>query len=134
GPPYATTEVGKAPTVVMRQNRWPIMWMVASGILFACSLAFAEGLTPAQIARRTIPSVVTVRVPAGLGSGFVAGNGMVVTNLHVLGEAHEATVVLSDGRELQPEVMAVDEGHDLLVLKVSARGLKPLPLGDARKV
>jgi serine protease Do len=118
----------------MRQNRWPIIWMLASGVLFACSLAFADGLTPAQIARRTIPSVVTVRVPAGLGSGFVAGNGLVVTNLHVLGQAREATVVLADGRELQPEVLAADEGHDLLVLKVAARGLRPLPLGDARKV
>src|SRR5690242_3683129 len=103
----------------MLRNRWPLVLMAASGMLFTWSLALGDKLTPAQIAKRTIPSVVTVRVPTGLGSGFVVGDGLVVTNLHVIGSAQEASVVLADGRELQqPEVLAADEAHDLVVLKV----------------
>src|SRR5690348_17225534 len=119
----------------MLRKHWPVIWMAAAGMLFAWSLASADKLTPAQIAKRTIPSVVTVRVPTGLGSGFVVADGLVVTNLHVIGTAQEASVVLADGRELQqPEVLAADEAHDLVVLKVPTRGLRPLPLGDTRAV
>jgi serine protease Do len=115
--------------------RWPLVLLAAAGMVFAWSLASAEGLTPAQIAERTIPSVVLVRVPGGLGSGFVVGDGLVVTNLHVLGRAREATVVLADGRELaHPEVMAADESHDLVLLRVPAKGVRPLVLGDASQV
>jgi serine protease Do len=121
-------------------TRW--LWLVAAtaAATFAWNLAYAEGtlssaLTPAQIAERTIPSVVLIRVPGGLGSGFIAGDGRVVTNLHVLGGAREATVVLADGRELKnPELLAADEQHDLLVLRVSAANLKALPLGDSSRV
>jgi S1-C subfamily serine protease len=123
-------------------NRWPLILLAASGMVFAWSLAFAEGarvsersFSPAEIAERTIPSVVLVKVPGALGSGFVVGDGLVVTNLHVIGTSREATVVLADGRELkQPEVLDADEGHDLVVLKVPAKGLKPLTMGDASRV
>jgi hypothetical protein len=123
-------------------SRWPLIVLAVSGVVFAWSLAFAEedrvserSFTPAQIAERTIPSVVLVKVPGALGSGFVVGDGLVVTNLHVIGSSREATVVLADGRELkQPEVLDADDGHDLVVLKVPVKGLKPLMMGDASRV
>jgi hypothetical protein len=75
-------------------------------------------------------------VPGALGSGFVvSADGRIVTNLHVIDGAREATIVLADGRELtHPDVMAVDEKRDLVVLRVAAKGLKPLPLGDSSRV
>ncbi len=119
-------------------SRWPLVVALLAASLFAWNLAHGDDapLTPAQIAERTIPSVVLIRVPGGLGSGFiVSADGRVVTNLHVIGSAREATVVLADGRELgHPDVMAVDEKRDLIVLRVAADRLRPLPLGDSSRV
>jgi len=61
-----------------------------------------------------------------LGSGvIVSSDGLVVTNAHVIKGAEEITVVLSDRRELQAELLLLDEKTDLAVLKVAAG--KPLP-------
>ncbi len=93
----------------------------------------AAGLTPAQIARTAIPSVVLIRTPTGLGSGFVAAaGGKIVTNFHVVRGATQASVVTSDGKEYKDiEVLSVDEPRDLVVLRTAARGLTPLTLGDS---
>ena len=90
-------------------------------------------LTPAQIAQAAIPSVVLIRTPTGLGSGFVAAkNGKIVTNFHVIRNAAHAVVVTSDGAEHKDvEVIALDETRDLVVLRINAPGLKPLTLGDS---
>jgi hypothetical protein len=93
-------------------------------------------MTPAQIAEHTLPSVVLIRTPGGLGTGFVVrADGRVATNLHVIGDSREATVVLADKRELPVEaVVAVDPDHDLIVLHVAAKDLVPLRLGDSEHV
>ncbi len=104
-----------------------------SGILLAGA---ARALTPAEIAERAKPSVVLIRTPSGLGTGFVVSkDGRIATNLHVIGAAQEATVVLADKREFKDvEVMAVDDKHDLIVLRIGAKNLQPLRLGDSSKV
>lgn len=121
-----------------REPRWPVVLALLSASLYAWNLAHGQEppLTPAQIAERTIPSVVLIRAAGALGSGFVvAADGRIATNLHVIGGARDATVVLADGRELaHPEVMAVDDKRDLIVLRVAAKGLRPLPLGDSSRV
>jgi len=93
----------------------------------------AAEMTPAQIAEAATPSVVLIRVPNGLGSGFVVSDdGRIVTNIHVIRDAKQATVVAADGREFKDvEVMAVDPAQDLAVLRIGAHGLKPLALGDS---
>ncbi len=114
-----------------------------TGILLASTIAHGAPptpvtltLTPAQIAERAIPSVVLVKTAAGLGTGFVVGrDGRIATNVHVIGGASEATVVLADGREFKDvEVMATDDSHDLIVLRIGAKNLIPLTLGDSSKV
>jgi serine protease Do len=106
------------------------MWVLAAG-LFAASPAIA--LTPAEIAETATPSVVLIRLPNGLGTGFVVSDdGRIVTNVHVIRGASTATVVTSSGDEIADvELMATDEAHDLAVLRVHAKGLKALPLGDS---
>jgi S1-C subfamily serine protease len=96
----------------------------------------AASLTPAQIAEKAIPSVVLIRIPTGLGSGFVvAADGRIVTNLHVIAQARSATVVLSDGREFSDvQVMGADYRHDLALLRIGAKGLAPIALGDSARV
>jgi hypothetical protein len=110
-----------------------------TGIVLASSLAHgpsAHALTPAEIADRAKPSVVVIKTASGLGTGFVVSrDGKIATNLHVIGSAQEATVVLADKREFKDvEVMAVDDQHDLIVLRIGAKNLIPLPLGDSAKV
>jgi serine protease Do len=96
----------------------------------------ATTLTPTQIASRSRGSVVLLRLPSGLGSGFVIDkSGRIATNLHVLGEGGALTALLPDGREVSDiEVLATDGNHDLAVLRVRARDLAPLPLADSDRV
>jgi len=93
-------------------------------------------MTPAQIAERALPSVVLIRTPIMIGTGFVVWkDGRIATNLHVLAGAREATVILTDKREFSDiEVLAVDPAHDLAIIRVAAKGLVPLVLGDSGAV
>lgn len=69
----------------------------------------------------------------GLGAGFVvSADGLIATNLHVIGDARPITVQLADGAKHEvTSVHASDRGLDLALVKIDAKGLKPLPLGNS---
>ncbi len=92
-------------------------------------------LTPAQIAARSTSSIVTVRSPTGLGTGFIVKKeGWIATNFHVVAGASELVVATPDQREFPViEVLAADRLHDLAVLRVEA-DLGALVLGDSDAV
>lgn len=59
----------------------------------------------------------------GAGSGFfITGDGFIVTNNHVVADAVEIKVKLTDGRELEAKLIGRDEGSDLAVIKVEGSG------------
>lgn len=66
------------------------------------------------------------------GSGFVvdAKHGFVVTNHHVIENARAIAVGLGD-RQVEAELLGSDPNTDIAVLRIPARGLKQLPLGDS---
>lgn len=67
----------------------------------------------------------------GEGSGFiVSSDGYVLTNAHVVARAEEVTVKTNDRREYRAEVVGVDEATDVAVLKIDARGLPTVRIGD----
>ena len=70
------------------------------------------------------------------GSGFLIGDdGTIVTNYHVIRNATEITVTLSDGTELPARIVGHDSHTDLAVLRVNAgRSLDYIVLGDSAKV
>ncbi|MBM7557332.1 S1C family serine protease [Halanaerobacter jeridensis] len=71
----------------------------------------------------------------GLGSGIIIDKeGYILTNHHVVNNADKIKVLLSDGRELEAEVMGEDWRNDLAVLKVEAEDLPVAPLGDSSEL
>ena len=71
----------------------------------------------------------------GLGSGFIiSSDGLILTNAHVVREAKEVTVKLSDRREFSAKVLGSDTTTDIAVLRIAATGLPVVRLGDARQI
>ncbi|MCB0331696.1 MAG: trypsin-like peptidase domain-containing protein, partial [Bdellovibrionales bacterium] len=73
------------------------------------------------------------RAPSqGLGSGVIVDSkGHILTNNHVIAEADEVTVRLSDGRSFEAEVVGADSRTDLAVIKIDAPNITPAKLGDS---
>jgi serine protease Do len=68
-----------------------------------------------------------------LGSGFIISpDGYILTNEHVVDGAKEVTVRLNDKRELKAKVVGMDELSDVALLKVDARNLPTVEIGDAK--
>ena len=71
----------------------------------------------------------------GSGSGvIVSEDGYIITNNHVVTDADRLTVLLSDDRELDAEVVGTDPYSDLAVLKVDADGLAAVKIGNSDNV
>ncbi|MEX0638386.1 MAG: trypsin-like peptidase domain-containing protein, partial [Burkholderiales bacterium] len=67
----------------------------------------------------------------GQGSGFIlSADGIVLTNAHVVQNASEVTVKLTDRREFRAEVLGTDLATDIAVLRIDARDLPAVKLGD----
>src|ERR1700704_6686478 len=70
----------------------------------------------------------------GVGSGFiVSADGYILTNAHVVDDASEVTVKLTDKREFKAKVIGVDRRTDVALVKIDARNLPMVRIGDAAK-
>ncbi|MDP5040621.1 DegQ family serine endoprotease [Flavobacterium sp. W21_SRS_FM6] len=100
-----------------------------------------------QVSRQRVPEVfkhffgapdeqVQERPFKGLGSGVIidADKGYIVTNNHVVDNASEITVTLTDGREFKAKKMGADAQSDIALLKIEPEKLVALPLADSDKV
>ena len=92
-----------------------------------------------EVYQRARPSLAVITAAARdrrgrqLGTGFVvAADGLIATNLHVIGEGRPIEVHLADGKRYAVQgIHAMDRHLDLAILRVDARGLAPLALGDS---
>src|ERR1700730_9233252 len=71
----------------------------------------------------------------GAGSGFIINSdGYILTNTHVVANADEVTVRLTDRREFPAKVIGADERTDVAVIKINAANLPTVRLGDPTKI
>lgn len=109
--------------------------------LLALPVAAAPTKSVEEIAAEIKPSVVKVMQVGrdgvdGLGAGFVVSeDGLIATNMHVIGEARRLEVEMANGDKHEVvEVTATDAHWDLALLRVAKKGLKPIPLADSETI
>lgn len=69
----------------------------------------------------------------GAGTGFIiTGDGLILTNKHVASDPNASyTVIMTDGKKYDAKIQSVDPANDLAVLKIDARNLQAVDLGDS---
>jgi serine protease Do len=71
----------------------------------------------------------------GVGSGFIVSpDGYVLTNAHVVTDASEVIVTLTDRREFTAKVVGIDKASDVALIKIAATGLPTVRFGDPSKL
>ena len=103
-------------------------------------------MSDAEVYAANVNSVVSINVTgtsgynffgqpvqsASSGSGFVlTEDGYIVTNYHVVKDAHTVKVTMYDGTEYDARYVGGDEDYDIAVIKVEGDGLQAVTLGDS---
>lgn len=110
--------------------------------LLACAALASAAPPSVEVGARVKKSVLTIladrrdETRVGMGSGFViSADGLVVTNLHVIGHGRPIEVKSADGKTHDvTHVVAHDRELDLAILRLKGKGWKPLKLGDSSKL
>ncbi len=137
-PDFTTLVEQASPAVVNISTKQKLPDRVAAG-----QMPDLEGLPPMfrEFFERNMPQ--QPRSPRGdrqreamsLGSGFIiSSDGYVLTNNHVVADADEIIVRLSDRSELQAKLIGTDPRTDVALLKVEGKNLPTVKLGDSEKL
>ena len=126
------------------QNKslWQQLLIIPVIVLIFCTISTALAQTAPQIAEKTLAATVYLEMqdskglPLGFGSGFFVRDNLIVTNYHVIEGAARGTAKLVGKFTTYTieGVTATDKTNDLALLKVTAPGIKPLPLGNSTDV
>ena len=114
---------------------------LASLLIFSTPSTVPAQTVP-QIAEKALAATVylemqdTKGLPLGFGSGFFVGENLIATNYHVIEGAARGTAKLvgKDTKYTIEGFTATDTVNDLALLKVTAHGIKPLPLGKSSDI
>ncbi|MGV3742974.1 MAG: S1C family serine protease, partial [Burkholderiaceae bacterium] len=72
---------------------------------------------------------------AGMGSGFIiSSDGYILTNAHVVADSDEVLVKMTNKREYKAKVVGTDVYTDVAVLKIDAKDLPVVHIGDPEKL
>ena len=114
--------------------------VVKISVIAGAAAAPANGLTPEQLEQlpefmRRFYEPERQRRGGGFGSGFIiSDDGYVITNAHVVDNASEIRVSLSDQREYDAELVGSDKRSDIAVLKLEGGTLPTVRMGDSDDV
>jgi serine protease Do len=133
--------------VVFGQGFAPVVQKAAPAVVNISSSKIVKAETvpggvPEELLRRFFgpdlnrqPGVPQQRRERSLGSGVIVNsNGYVLTNNHIVEDATEVTVSLSDDREFVGKVVGTDPGTDIAVLKIEADGHTARPYADSAQL
>jgi len=85
--------------------------------------------------RFRLPETPRERKSMSLGSGvIVSPDGYILTNTHVVKDADKIKVTLSDKREFTGKIIGNDPKTEISIIKIEAKGLLTLPVGDSDKL
>jgi len=90
-------------------------------------------ITTVKLGFESIFGTVPIR---GLGSGFLIGENIIVTNAHVVSDARVVDVIFFDGSRFDGKVYKADTYRDVALVSVEnvPKDIKPLPLGDSNQL
>ncbi|MDC3386677.1 Do family serine endopeptidase, partial [Gammaproteobacteria bacterium] len=81
------------------------------------------------------PDKKSPRKAQSLGSGFIySSDGYIITNHHVIADAEQIIVKLNDKRELEAKLIGSDASSDIALLKIKVKNLKPVKIGNSKKL
>ena len=96
---------------------------------------FPEGDPLFEFFRRFAPPMPREQESQSLGSGFIfSADGYIMTNAHVVDSANKITVRLTDKREFVAKVIGADKRTDVALLKIDAKNLPKITVGDPDKL
>jgi serine protease Do len=112
-------------TAVQPLSFAPIARLADQSVVTITTVGVEEEISPFTHHRRHAQT-------EGLGTGFVIDpNGVILTNNHVVNGAQAVEVKLSDERTFPAKVVGTDGPTDIAVVRIDAKDLRPLPLGDS---
>ena len=121
--------------------RKQLVYLMGTALLLLSITTGAPALTSERIAEKALAATVSLKMKDStgrtrFGSGFFVKPNQIATNSHVIEGAAQGTAKLvgKDTRYQIEGTVATDEDNDLAVLKVTAYGVTPLPLGDSDTV
>ena len=123
------------------QNKsfWHLHLGVLTILLLFCTLSITTAQTVPEIAEKALAATVYLEMqdsnglPLSFGSGFFLKSNLIATNYHVIAGAASGTAKLV-GKSTTYKIegfTATNTYNDLVLLKVSASDIKPLPLGNS---
>ena len=124
------------------QNKSLWLPLVTIIVLLFCTTSTTPAQTVPEIAEKALAATVYLEMKdsngktLGFGSGFFVKPNLIATNYHVIAGAASGTAKLV-GKYTTYKIegwTATDENNDLALLKVTAYGIKPLPLGNSNTV
>ena len=128
--------------LLYKRSPRPIQYLITVAVLLLCITATAPAQTAEQIAEKALAATVYLEMKdstgktLGFGSGFFVRENLIATNYHVIEGATQGTVKLVSKYTTYTieGFTATDKINDLALLKVTAYGIRPLPLGNSDDV
>ena len=122
-----------------KKSLYRSIFVTLTALLIFCFISATPAQTVPEIAEKTLAATVYLEMQdsngmtLGFGSGFFVRENLIATNYHVIAGTASGTAKLV-GKSTTYKIegfTATDEANDLALLKVTASGIKPLPLGNS---